>query len=64
MITKLCDDEVVTDARRDLLIALKCFGVINGAEMVDLLGRHLSGLRSIIRLHEFFRVHDQDQKHP
>ena len=38
---RLADDEVVTDEIEDLIVALKRAGVIDGATMVDLLGRHL-----------------------
>lgn len=41
VITRLCDDEVVTDATEDTIIALRRSGVIDGPTMLDLLHRHL-----------------------
>jgi hypothetical protein len=41
IITRLSDDEVVTDEIEDLIVALKRAGVINGSEMVALLSQYL-----------------------
>ena len=41
VITRLSDDEVVTDDIENLVVALKRAGAISGAEMVDLLSRYL-----------------------
>jgi hypothetical protein len=40
VISRLSDADVVTDETEDLIVALKRAGIINGAEMVSLLGRH------------------------
>ncbi|GAB0154714.1 hypothetical protein [Marinobacterium sp. BA1] len=42
VITRLSDDDVVTDDIEDLTVALKRSGVITGNEMVDLLGQYLT----------------------
>ena len=45
--TRLADDEIVTDETEDLIVALKRAGVIDGATMGDLLGRHLDEARHV-----------------
>lgn len=42
VVTRLSDDEIVTDEIEDLLVALKRAGVISGAEMVALLSEYLA----------------------
>lgn len=42
VITRLSDDNVVTDDIEDLAVALKRSGIITGNEMVDLLGQYLT----------------------
>ena len=39
--TELAGDEVITDEIDDLLVALKRAGIIDGKELVDLLGGYL-----------------------
>jgi hypothetical protein len=41
VITRLSDDDVVTDEIEELIVALKRAGVINGSEMVALLSQYL-----------------------
>jgi len=41
IITRLADDDVVTDDTEDLIVALKRAHVIDAATMVTLLGRYL-----------------------
>jgi len=47
VITRLADDDIVTDETEDLIVALKRAGVIDGATMVDLLGRHLDEMHHV-----------------
>lgn len=47
IVTRLSDDEIVTDETEDLIVALKRKGIIDGATMVDLLGRHLDETRRV-----------------
>jgi hypothetical protein len=47
IITQLSDDEIATDETEDLIVALKRTGVIDGATLVDLLGRHLDERRHV-----------------
>lgn len=42
IITRLADDEVVTDDIENSIVVLRRAGTINGGEMVDLLGRKLT----------------------
>jgi hypothetical protein len=47
VITRLSDDNVVTDATEDLIVALKRANVISGEVMVSLLGQHLREIRHV-----------------
>jgi hypothetical protein len=47
VITRLSDDEIATDETENLIVALKRAGVIDGATLVDLLGRHLDERRHV-----------------
>lgn len=46
-ITRLADDEVVTDETEDLVVALRRADVIDGPTMVLLLGRYLDEKRQV-----------------
>jgi hypothetical protein len=47
VITRLADDEIVTDETEDLLVALRRANVIDGPMMVLLLGRYLDEQRRV-----------------
>ena len=47
VITRLSDDNVVTDATEDLIVALKRANVISGEVMVSLLGQHLREIKHV-----------------
>ena len=47
VITRLADDEVVTDETEDLIVALRRADVIDGPTMVSLLGSYLDEKRHV-----------------
>jgi hypothetical protein len=47
VIARLSDDDIATDETEDLIVMLKRAGVIDGATLVDLLGRHLDERRHV-----------------
>jgi NADPH:quinone reductase-like Zn-dependent oxidoreductase len=47
VITRLADDEVVTDETEDMIVALRRANVIDGPTMVSLLGRYLDEKRHV-----------------
>ncbi len=47
IITRLADDDVVTDVTEDRIVALKRANIIDGSTMVSLLGRYLDEKRRV-----------------
>ena len=47
VITRLADDEVITDETEDLIVALRRAHVIDGPTMISLLGHYLDEKRQV-----------------
>lgn len=46
-ITQFSDDDVVTDETEDLIVALRRSKIIDGSQMVELLGNHMDEARHV-----------------